>query len=139
MLKYSCLNDINDEISRLRHEVFIDEQGIDENIEIEHDEYNYLHLCLKKDNVLVAYARARALDGIFHVGRVAVKKAYRGQGLGRLIMEYSQKIAIRNGCKTITLNAQSHAVGFYKKLGYTPQGEYFEEAGIPHLKMIKNL
>lgn len=139
MIKFWCFNDINDEIKNLRYEVFVDEQGIDENIEIEHDEYNYLHLCLIRENVITAYARARAVDGVFHIGRVLVRKAYRGQGLGRLIMEYSEKIGLQNDCKIITLNAQNHAVGFYKKLKYMVQGENFLEADIPHLKMIKNL
>ena len=139
MFELKFFNDINDEISSLRYEVFVEEQGIDESIEIEHDEYNYLHLCLTTDNQLAAYARAKACSGVFHIGRVLVKREYRGQGLGRKIMEYGEKIGLLNGCNIMELNAQHHAVSFYKKLGYIGQGEYFEEAKIPHLKMIKKI
>ncbi|HEY8423242.1 MAG TPA: GNAT family N-acetyltransferase, partial [Clostridia bacterium] len=68
--------DITEEIKNLRFEVFVNEQKIDPKIELDRDEYNYKHLCLYKDDRLVAYARAKAKDGVLHLGRILVKKEY---------------------------------------------------------------
>lgn len=139
MIKFDCLNDITQEIKDLRFEVFVREQNIAPEIELDSDEYNYLHLCLYKDDVLVAYARARARGEVMRLGRILVKKEHRGQGLGAAIMNYCEEIAREKGCKVLELNAQYRAIGFYEKLGFLAEGEFFEEAGIPHKKMKKVL
>jgi predicted GNAT family N-acyltransferase len=139
MLKFVCLNDITEEIRNLRFEVFVREQNIAPEIELESDEYNYSHLCLYKDEVLVAYARARSHGEIMHLGRILVKKEYRGQGLGAAIMNYCEQTALDRGCKVLELNAQYRAIGFYEKMGFIAEGDYFTEAGIRHKKMKKVL
>ena len=139
MIKFDCLNDITQEIKDLRFEVFVREQNIAPEIELDSDEYNYLHLCLYKDDVLVAYARARARGEVMRLGRILVKKEHRGQGLGAAIMNYCEEKAREKGCKVLELNAQYRAIGFYEKLGFSAEGEFFEEAGIPHKKMKKVL
>ncbi|HEY8444338.1 MAG TPA: GNAT family N-acetyltransferase [Clostridia bacterium] len=139
MLKYVCLNDITQEIRELRYEVFVKEQNIAPEIEIESDEHNYLHLCIYKDDKLVAYARAKIKGEVLRLGRILVKKEYRGQGLGAAIMSYCEQIAREKGCKTLELNAQYRAIGFYEKVGFIAEGDFFEEAGIKHRKMKKVL
>ncbi|HHW90259.1 MAG TPA: GNAT family N-acetyltransferase [Clostridiales bacterium] len=139
MFRYVCLDDINQEIRDLRLEVFVIEQGIDPEIEIEKDEYNYKHLCLYKDDTLVAYARAKVKGEVLRLGRILVKKEYRGQGLGKAIMKYCEEIAKQNNCAVLELHAQHQAIEFYEKLGYEPIGDYFLEANIKHKKMKKYL
>ena len=139
MYRFVCLGDINQEIRDLRWEVFVVEQGIDPEIEIEKDEYNYKHLCFYKDGILIAYARAKCQGEVLRVGRVLVKKEYRGQGLGAAIMKYCEEIAKQNNCAALELHAQSQVIGFYEKLGYEAIGDYFLEANIKHKKMKKYL
>jgi len=103
MIKFDCLNDITQEIKDLRFEVFVREQNIAPEIELDSDEYNYLHLCLYKDDVLVAYARARARGEVMRLGRILVKKEHRGQGLGAAIMNYCEEKAREKGCKVLEL------------------------------------
>lgn len=139
MLKYVCLSDINQEIKDLRTQVFVIEQKIDPKLEIQSDEYNYLHLCLYQDDELVAYARAKAQGNVMFLGRILVKKEYRGQGLGAKIMHYCEKVAQDNNCQALELNAQHQAIGFYQKIGFEQVGEFFWEAGKKHKKMKKFL
>lgn len=74
-----------------------------------------------------------------HIGRMAVKKQFRGQGVGRLVLEALEHRARLRGMQTIQLNAQISASGFYRALGYEQEGACFMEAGIEHVAMKKKL
>jgi predicted GNAT family N-acyltransferase len=70
-----------------------------------------------------------------HIGRVAVLAPYRGQGVGRALMAALHELAREQGYRGATLAAQTHALGFYRKLGYVARGEVYFEAGIEHQDM----
>jgi predicted GNAT family N-acyltransferase len=73
----------------------------------------------------------------FHIGRVALLKDYRGQGIGKQLMNaivtHCQRIAPE---QEIYLHAQTERKGFYRQLGFSAIGEVFMDAGIPHVTMF---
>lgn len=126
---------------KIRKQVFIEEQGVPENIEIDQYEDKCFHLVLYSDkNEAVATCRLLPLDNkILKLQRMAVEKAFRGKDYGRMLIIEAEKLAIELGYNTITLGAQVSALGFYEKLGYKKQGELFVEANIEHSQMDKSL
>ncbi len=73
------------------------------------------------------------------IGRMAVVRDWRERGAGRAILEFLIEAARASGCRKAVLHAQLHAEVFYLKNGFTPVGEVFEEAGIPHRRMERAL
>jgi predicted GNAT family N-acyltransferase len=124
---------------RIRIEVFVHEQGVPE--EIEMDEYDALaeHVVAFRIGKPVGCGRIVILNGIAKIGRVAVIKAERGKGIGRKVCEELIKIAAEKGIKEFVLNSQLTAVDFYKKLGFEAIGGVFKEAGIDHVKMLMKI
>lgn len=124
----------------IRRRVFIEEQSVPEDIEIdEHDGdpatlTSALHVLARINGVPAATGRL-LLDhhaGYLHVGRVAVLPEYRRRGVGRAVMLAMHGLARERGASGITLAAQLHAIGFYERLGYTARGDVFLDAGIEH-------
>jgi predicted GNAT family N-acyltransferase len=127
----------------VRRRVFIEEQGVPEDIEI--DQHDVLprrdiersgaqHILAMLDGRPVATGRLVLgdVDGRPHIGRVAVLPEYRGRGFGRAVMAGLHDLARKRGATAVTLAAQLHAIGFYQKLGYSVRGEVFLDAGIEH-------
>jgi predicted GNAT family N-acyltransferase len=124
----------------VRRDVFIKEQDVDEDIELDgrDDEATHFVVYDVADDRPVATARLRYEDdGSAKAERVAVLREYRGRGLGRLVMEHLEAQARENGCVRVRLNAQTAVEGFYERLGYGRVGEVFVEADIPHVEMMK--
>ena len=71
--------------------------------------------------------------------QVAVRPDLQGKGIGRRIVEFSEKFAIGEGFTLMTMHARETAVPFYERLGYERYGERFEEVTIPHWHMRKSL
>lgn len=125
------------ELLAIRHAVFVEEQGVP--IELEHDAHDAdaLHL-LASDPQGTAVATARMLnDG--HIGRMAVLSSWRGQGIGSELLRKLFGIAATRGHRDLFLNAQCEAESFYRRFGFQPQGEIFEDAGIGHRRMYVHL
>ncbi|MDX2424799.1 MAG: GNAT family N-acetyltransferase [Cycloclasticus sp.] len=121
----------------VRLAVFVAEQGVPNSLEIDPLDHIYLHfIAFDAEQKAIATARMSD-DGKF--GRMAVLKPYRGQGVGRLLLEAVCQQAISMGIHSIYCHAQTGATGFYQKNGFLTQGEAFEEAGISHIKMHKKL
>jgi len=127
----------------VRRQVFIEEQQVPEEIEIDQydQEMTTQHLlAFDHDGNPVGTARFRPYgDGVCKVERVAVLQSQRGTGIGKRIMEAIENEAKQAGYHTLKLNAQTHAQRFYEKLGYEAVGETFMEADIEHVTMIKRL
>jgi len=71
--------------------------------------------------------------------RVALKVPFQGKGIGSSLMRFCEEYALKHGFKSIYCHARSTAVQFYQKNQYAPEGELFEQSGIPHIKMRKKL
>ena len=127
----------------VRKAVFIVEQEVPADLEIdEHDEANSgtIHFVVYKEEQPVGASRLRTYaPGVGKIERVAVLHSERGTGLGRQIMIAMEEKAQDQGYETLKLNAQTHAQRFYEKLGYEAYGDIFDDAGIEHIAMVKNL
>jgi predicted GNAT family N-acyltransferase len=124
------------EASRIRLAVFVEEQRVPPEIEMDEKDAVCVHA--------LAYAQGRAVgtgrllpDG--HIGRMAVLKESRSLGVGGAILERLVEEARRRGMKEVVLSAQTHALGFYRRHGFIEEGKVFEEAGIPHQEMRRVL
>ena len=124
------------EASRIRFAVFVEEQRVPAEMELdEHDEASLHVIAFEKDKPV---GTGRLLpDG--HIGRMAVLKAFRGKGAGARMLTTLMKMAKLLGHKEIVLSAQTHAAPFYRKYGFTEEGAEYMEAGIPHLNMRRAL
>ena len=122
----------------IREEVFVKEQGFSYEYD-EHDD-TAVHIVLYSEDSPVATCRVFELDsGVYMFGRLAVRKEYRKNGLGRIIMKEAEKNVILMGGNQIKLHAQLHAKDFYIKCGYTPFGEIDYEQDVAHIWMSKEL
>ena len=125
----------SEDICAIRYEVFINEQNVPEELEIDGLDGEAKHVLAFIDGVPIGTGRILS-DG--HIGRVAVLKKYRGQGSGKLIMKELIKWAQDMNLEKIWLSSQCHAHSFYLDLGFVCVGEIYKEAGIDHIKMFKS-
>lgn len=129
-------DELSAQASPIRFTVFVDEQKVP--VELELDEFDPLSchaLALAGDE---AVGTGRLLpDG--HIGRLAVLAGWRGRGVGALLLQALIDEAQRRGMARVVLNAQTHALGFYARFGFVPEGEEYEEAGLPHRTMSRRL
>jgi len=123
-------------IASIRRQVFIEEQSVPEELEWDGLDADAVHLLARVDGQAVGTARMLA-DG--HIGRMSVLKAFRGQGIGRQLINRLLELAAEHGLQAVDLDAQTHALGFYERLGFIAEGEVFMDAGIPHRHMRKRL
>lgn len=144
MTKVSWTENLNSKIYEdalnIRYKVFVEEQNVPAEIEIDELEDKCHHLVLYENQNPIGTARIyHRGDGIYKIQRVAILKKYRNQGMGaQLMKECEFKIKKLRGTK-MTLGAQLHALPFYEKLGYIAEGKEFMDAGIPHREMTKTL
>ena len=122
--------------SPIRFEVFVREQRVPAEIELDAMDAHCLHAVGFIDEKAVATGRLLP-DG--HIGRMAVLKAWRGRGIGSAILERLIAAARERGDRSIALSAQVHAVEFYRAHGFQAEGEVYEEAGIAHQAMLRRL
>lgn len=124
----------------VRTAVFVEEQGFPLHIEIDTIDPTATHLVYyDREKCPVATGRVFADGEAYHIGRIAVVRELRGEGLGRRVMEELEKLAYRQGGRRTILGAQCRAIPFYTHLGYRPIGEVFDEEGCPHQMMEKLL
>lgn len=119
----------------VRGEVFIVEQQIDWREELDTYDYDSALFTLYVKDTPVGAARLYKNK----VGRVAILKAWRKQGLGRIIMEHVETHAKQQGYTSLELGAQTYIIPFYESLGYTAYGPIFKDADIDHTMMYKTL
>ena len=119
-------------IRTVRDQVFIQEQHIDPEIEFDDLDSEAVHVLVMDGEQPLGTGRILA-DG--HIGRIAIMKAARGQGLGAKVVQALVEYAQQQGYPRVDLGAQTHAVDFYRKLGFMPYGDEFMEANIPHQAM----
>lgn len=121
----------------LRRTVFIEEQGVSEADEVDDKDDEAIHLLAWLNGRPVGSARLLVLGNTGKIGRVCVLADQRGTGLGAALMRAAvERFRQVPGVKTVKLGAQTHALGFYERLGFTAHGPEFDDAGIPHREMV---
>ena len=121
----------------LRHEVFVVEQEVPPAIEWDGRDPDCVH-ALAEDEHGNAVGCGRLLpDG--HIGRMAVRRPWRNRGVGRALLRHLVALAREQGHARVVLNAQVHALQFYAREGFAPEGPEFMEAGIAHQAMSRAL
>lgn len=134
----------------VRKEVFVVEQGVAQ--EIEYDDYDAVAthvLAVREDGVPLGtgrllYGEAASVKtggdpAVGSLGRLAVTKEARGLGVGVALVRAIEDAARARGLAAVDLHAQTHALGFYERLGYEAYGPEFPDAGIPHRAMRRSL
>ncbi|MDQ0268699.1 GNAT family N-acetyltransferase [Cytobacillus purgationiresistens] len=130
--------EFNDALT-VRKEVFVSEQNVPEEEEIDEYENEAAHFVLYQDDKPGGAGRFRIVDGYGKVERICVSKDARKGGSGKAIMQSIESYAKEQGLDTLKLHAQTHAIPFYEKIGYDVISEEFLDAGIPHRTMKKNI
>ena len=121
-------------LSALRYQVFVIEQGVPVELEIDGEDDTACHVAaLINNNEVIGTGRMLASGKI---GRMAVRSDMRYQGVGRAVLDALVNEARTQGLAGVSLGAQLSAVGFYQRAGFTPQGDVFIDAGIDHRQMV---
>ncbi|WP_327119510.1 GNAT family N-acetyltransferase [Streptomyces sp. NBC_01341] len=135
---------------QVRKEVFVGEQHVPEDIEYDAHDATAVHVlavasdgsALGTGRLLHGAAAADRTDGDLtagSLGRLAVTRAARGLGVGAALVRAIEDEARTLGLARVDLHAQTHALGFYERLGYRAYGPEFDDAGMPHRAMRRPL
>ncbi len=119
-------------LKQIRFEVFVDEQNVPAEEEVDHWDPISMHAIAWVDGVAAACGRLLP-DG--HIGRMAVRKPFRGRNLGAAVLLHLMARARQRGDRESVLSAQTHAIGFYEKYGFVAEGAVYLDCNIPHRDM----
>lgn len=124
----------------LRRAVFIDEQGVAEADEMDDRDGDAIHLLLFDQGEAVGTARILISGDCGKIGRVCLLPEARGQGFGTALIRAAVDVLRgQPALRRAALGAQTHAIGFYEKLGFAAHGPVYDDAGIPHRDMALTL
>ena len=127
-------------IQTIRRSVFQEEQGLAPEIEFDGQDETAEHLLAYLDNQPVGTARIRSLNKqTAKIERLAVLPPARGKGIGKKLMEKALEVIASQNYEEVIIHAQEYVKGLHQELGFEQVGSRFEEAGIPHVKMVKKL
>jgi predicted GNAT family N-acyltransferase len=124
-----------DRAFEIRRRVFVTEQGVPQEIEIDRDDQAALHFLAFSGGMAVGTARLVLRHRSAKIGRMAVLKTHRGRGVGKKLLQRAIEAAREHGAEDIYLHAQVAVIGFYEAMGFCSSGRVFKEAGILHRKM----
>lgn len=138
MISHKFYNALPEEAKLIRNEVFVKEQGFCD--EFDDNDKKCLHIVLFDNDIPIATGRTFSENGkTYTIGRIAVRKAYRGKNIGAEVMKLLEAKAKELGADTAAVSAQCRAQGFYEKLGYTASGEIYFDQYCEHIHMEKRL
>jgi len=134
----------------VRYDVFVTEQQVPADLELDDLDDGADHFVAYDGDRPVGAGRLvvepagfegadPALGPVGHLGRLAVRPETRGTALGVALVRAIEERAAERGLRVIALSAQTQALGFYERLGYTAYGEVFDDAGLPHRWMSRPL
>ena len=132
-----------DRCLEIRKAVFVKEQSVP--LELEADEYDFesadcTHFMIfDEDRLIGTYRIICEKKGEAHFQRFCILKDFRGEGYGRAALREAENFCIEKGYSKITLNSQCYAIGFYERSGFIVVSGAFNDAGIPHTAMEKNI
>ena len=124
------------DLRAIRTSVFIDEQLVAPDFEWDEIDKTAVHLLAIYKNVPIACLR---IIDYHKIGRMAVLKDWRKKGLGAALLLEAAKLCKAHGSKRIYLSAQTHAIGFYEKCGFTVTSTVYQDVHIAHVDMQLDL
>ena len=127
-----------DSLTMIREKVFIEEQKVTSQLEWDGMDKEAIHFLAFKDERAIGCARALVIEYCMQLGRIAVLKEYRGEGIGSALIEQAVTTAKLNQLSAIYISAQCHAIDFYKKFGFEVTSDIYLDAEIPHRDMTLN-
>lgn len=134
-------DDLGRDAQLIRTEVFVQEQRIPAEMEWDEADRGCVH-AVAYNRFGMPLATGRLLEhvpGVAKIGRMAARRTMRGGGVGRAVLDALMQAARERGYHEALLHAQTSAAGFYSRAGFVERGPEFDEAGIPHVEMVKNL
>jgi len=120
----------------IRMRVFVQEQGVPAEIELDRDDNRAIHFLALVSGKPAGTARLVKNRGAVKIGRMAVLKPFRRKGVGKTLLRQAIATAKKLHANKIYLHAQVAVTGFYEKQNFRCAGPIFDEAGIPHRKMV---
>lgn len=124
-------------LRQVREAVFVIEQGVPIELEWDAQDATALHLLARSTEGQPIGTGRLLPDG--HIGRMAVVGDWRGRGVGSALLLALIEEARGQGLGKVKLNAQCSALGFYQRHDFTAEGPVFDDAGIPHRHMYREL
>ena len=122
----------------VRRRVFVEEQGVSEDVEIDGHDREALHMVVEEEGRVIGTARVMFLaEGKAKIERMAIMKLFRRRGIGRNIIFFLLEELRSRQVKQVILYAQYSVIDFYRSCGFEESGLPFWEAGIKHVKMQK--
>lgn len=134
-------SELGKEAAPIRTKVFVDEQKIPAEMEWDAADADCLH-AVAYNHFGMPLATGRLLEhvpGVAKIGRMAVLSTMRGSRVGRAVLDALTQAAKERGDREALLHAQMSAAPFYARAGFATRGPVFEEAGIPHVEMVRSL
>ena len=122
-------------LTMIREKVFIEEQKVTPQLEWDGLDEEAIHFLVYKNEKAIGCARALVIENDMQLGRMAVLKEYRGEGIGSHLIEKAITTAKLNQLSLIDISAQCHAIDFYKKFGFKVTSDIYLDAEIPHRDM----
>lgn len=140
-MRFQKYDHLTEEEMAIRQDVFMKEQGFLK--EFDEKDENATHLVLFDGEKAAATCRYfwKEDEKCFYIGRIAARMEYRGQGLGRMLLEEAQKDIKKTGGGLVRISGQVRVGGFYERMGYTRVGEEYFDEGRPHVlfeKVVSN-
>lgn len=134
-------DELGSQAQQIRTEVFVEEQNIPAEMEWDDADPSCIH-AVAFNAFGLPLATGRLLEhvpGVAKIGRMAVRQTVRGSGVGRAVLDALLQFARQRGDREAVLHAQASAAGFYSRAGFSERGPRFDEAGIPHIEMVRTL
>lgn len=128
-----------DDALAVRIAVFVDEQGIPREEELDEYDEGAVHCVAYEGGEAVGAGRLVLLDGYGKIGRMATLAEYRGRGVGAGVLRTLEDEGAVRGVREFRLSAQVTARRFYERAGYAATGDIYDEVGIPHVAMTKTI
>lgn len=137
-LSYNFVENDNElkQAFQVRRKVFVEEQGIAEDLELDGYDSESMHMVVKYGKRIIGTARVFYLTPeTVKIERMAILKTFRRKGIGSKIISFLDKRLVADKISRVIVHAQCSAIPFYKSCGFIESGVLFYEAGIPHMKM----
>jgi predicted GNAT family N-acyltransferase len=123
----------------LRQRIFCGEQGVSFGADQDGRDAEATHIVAVDDGAVIGTCRLLFRGEVARLGRLAVERERRGDGVAGEILREAERVATEAGAETIALHAQTYAMALYRQAGYEERGSTFVEEGIEHVAMEKRL